>query len=178
MPQNKSGSGKPLRVLSFKGSHFTWMSMTPKGKNKRGCYGTRWHMRIPVIKKKSFGPSWGFYGQPSRGHFKVGETHCVRVEVNEAIGVAHGASSVLDDPDVGSGKVDIGLQHFHDHFRWRGTIDAFEHDCWTNQARMQKSKEKERKINFGSPQSLTVPFLLQITAEGTCSGKAGSITKC
>lgn len=50
------------------------------------------------------------------------------VEVNEAIGVAHGAGSVLDDPDVGSSQVNIGLQHLHNHLRGRGTIDAFEHD--------------------------------------------------
>lgn len=58
----------------------------------------------------------------------MGETHRVGVEVNEAVGVAHGAGSVLDDPDVGSGQVHVGLQHFHDHLRRRGPVDALEHD--------------------------------------------------
>lgn len=59
---------------------------------------------------------------------RCGDTHGVGVEVNEAVGVAHGAGSVLDDPDVGSGQVDVGLQHFHDHLRGRGAVDALEHD--------------------------------------------------
>lgn len=33
----------------------------------------------------------------------------MRVKVNKAIGVAHGAGSVLDDADVGSSKADIGF---------------------------------------------------------------------
>lgn len=72
-------------------------------------------------------PKEGFL-QPAVPRPPQGETHGVGVEVNEAIGVAHGAGSVLDDPDVGSGQVDIGLQHFHDHLRGCGPIDAFEHD--------------------------------------------------
>lgn len=59
----------------------------------------------------------------------MGETHRMGVKVNEAVGVAHGAGSVLDNTDVGSSQVDVGLQHLHDHLRWCGTIDAFEHDC-------------------------------------------------
>lgn len=66
-----------------------------------------------------------FFSHPSLDHFKVRETHRVGVEVYKAIGVAHGASSVLDDTDIGSSEVDIGLQHFHYHLRWSGTIDAF-----------------------------------------------------
>lgn len=52
-------------------------------------------------------------------------THRMGVKVNKAIGVAHGACSVLDDTDVSSSKADVGLQHFHYHLRWSGTIDAF-----------------------------------------------------
>lgn len=59
----------------------------------------------------------------------MGETHRMGVKVNEAVGVAHGARSVLDNTDVGSSKADVGLQHLHDHLRRCGTIDAFEHDC-------------------------------------------------
>lgn len=77
----------------------------------------------------------------------MGATHRVGVKVNEAIGVAHGAGSILNDPDIGSSQADIGLQHFHDHLRGRGTIDTFEHDRWTNQAQMVK-KERNRKVNF------------------------------
>ena len=47
------------------------------------------------------------------------------VQVNKAVGVAHVARSVLDDTDVGSSEADVGLQHFHYHLRWSGTIDAF-----------------------------------------------------
>lgn len=46
------------------------------------------------------------------------------VEVNKAISMAHGASSVLDDTDIGSSKADVGLQHFHYDLRRSGTVDA------------------------------------------------------
>lgn len=46
------------------------------------------------------------------------------VEVNKAVSVAHGASSVLDDTDIGSSKADVGFQHLHYDLRWSGTIDA------------------------------------------------------
>lgn len=73
--------------------------------------------------RKSFKPC-GFYSQLSLGHSKAEETYCMGVEVNKAVSVAHGASSVLDDTDIGSSKADVGFQHLHYDLRWSGTIDA------------------------------------------------------
>lgn len=56
------------------------------------------------------------------------ESFRMGVEVNKAIGVAHGASSVLDDADIGRGQADVGLQHLHYRLRWRGAVDALQHD--------------------------------------------------
>jgi hypothetical protein len=47
-----------------------------------------------------------------------------RFEVCEATAVPHGADSALDDMDIGSSKVDIGLLYFHGHLRWSGRIDT------------------------------------------------------
>lgn len=92
-------------------------------------------------------PARGPHGRLSPDHCEAGETHRVGVKVNEAVGVAHGAGSVLDDPDVGRGQVHVGLQHLHDHLGRRGPVDALEHDGCANHARTGERQGKG-KVRF------------------------------
>ena len=52
------------------------------------------------------------------------KSFCMGVKVYKTVSVTHGASPVLDDADIGSSEMHVGLQHFDYHFGWSGTIDT------------------------------------------------------